>query len=132
MQGFSGHGRIEVSDRVDGLHWRVGAGCDDYPCVEQVSPNVGTLFDAQLAETANGPGPVGAEMDRLHRSNHALLGKKRAVSQSQMLGVLNTKAVVTALCGKRCKHSKHLRIGTVADGVDVDLPITLSRVSNKR
>ena len=70
-------------------------------------------------------------MDGLHRSNHALLGEKRPVSQSQMLGVLNTEAVVTALCGERFEHGKHLRIGAVADGMNVDLPVVLSRVSNQ-
>ena len=65
-------------------------------------------------------------MDRLHRGNHPLLGKQGSITESQVLGVLNTKPVVTVAICERREDSQYFGIGPVADGVDVDLPVVFS------
>ena len=55
-----------------------------------------------------------------------MLGKQGPIPKPQVLGVLNTKPVVTVAICERREDSQYFGIGPVADGVDVDLPVVFS------
>ena len=55
-----------------------------------------------------------------------MLGKQGPIPKPQVLGVLNTKPVVTVSICERREDSQYFGIGPVADGVDVDLPVVFS------
>ena len=55
-----------------------------------------------------------------------MLGKQGPIPKPQVLGVLNTKPVVTVPIRDRREYSQHFGIGAVPNSVDVDLPVIFS------
>ena len=70
-------------------------------------------------------------MNGLHRGDHALRGKKRPISEPEVLRMLDAKAMIFSRAGERCKYLQHCRIGAITNRMDIDLPLVPSRRSNE-